>query len=415
VSLNDAFVLLEHALHPAMRVEILDAVPSRRGYATAMEAMRKRMRAHTFPTSGSVIALEPMVRDLDRRTTAEGFHALQSWDYRAHHFVGEPTAILMLNRVAGRGAPAIAERTVLATLSDQYFLWILGLVALRAWDEGDPNENLNRVTALLGLLKTSSDGAPVFVENAALLLLLAVSQYHPQEKAYSNLLDRVRSLDDRHRAQVALCSAATLGGHLRWGFRFMYHQDYQRMRDDNIVDYPWLLFAVETLLEQYCEAVDRGASDSDVAMIAAALMNGLTADPWILVDEQSLSSEVHRSWRRRVCDRIGQCSQRLLTHVAAHRPDLKAYSPLSFEYNFLHNVIVGMIEVATTQGASPGSLDSLLTAVGDEATPVLGSARRLARYAACAAQAAGGPPLIVYDSFNSSKYFDVALDALRRA
>ena len=119
-----------------------------------------------------------------------------------------------------------------------------------------------------------------------------------------------------------------------------------------------------------------------------------------------------------MCDRIDSAAQGLLTHVAARRPDLKAYSPLGFECNFLHNVIVAMIEVATTH-AKPrglqGSLDSLLTAVGDEATPVLGSARRLARYAACAAQAVGGPPLIVYDSFNGSKSFDVALDALRRA
>ena len=356
-----------------------------------------------------------MVRDLDKRTRVDGFHALQSWDYRAHRFVDEPTAILMLNRVASRGESAVAEQTVLSTLLNQYFLWILGLVALRAWDDGDPNENLNRVTHLLGLLKDSPDGAPVFVENAELLTLLATSQYHPVETAYSNLLDRVRSLNEAHRAQVARYSAATLGGHLRWGFRFMYRQDYWRMRDDNAVDYPWLLFAVETLLEQYCEAVQRGASDGDVAVIAGALVNGLSADPWILVDDKSLPAELHGAWRQRVCERIGQCSQNLLTHVAARRPDLKTYSPLSFDCNFLHNAVVAMIENATTEGSSDASLDSLLTSVDGEARPVLGSARRLARYAACTAQAVGGPSLIVYDSFNGSKCFDIALDALRRA
>jgi hypothetical protein len=415
MSLDDVFPLLEHALRPAMRVEILDAVESTRGHATAMAGLRKRIREHTFPTSGSPIAFERMVRDLDRRTRIDGFHALQSWDYRAHRFVDEPTAILMLNRVASRGEPAVAERAVLSTLLNQYFLWILGLVALRAWDDGDPNESLSRVTALLALLKSSPDGAPAFVENAELLLLLATSQYHPSENAYSNLLDRVRSLDDAHRARVALYSAATLGGHLRWGFRFMYRQDYVRMRDDNVVDYPWLLFAVETLLERYCEGVNRGASDGDVALITAGLVNGLSADPWILVDDKSLPVELHGAWRQRVCERIGQCRERLLTHAAARRPDLKAYSPLSFDCNFLHNAIVAMIEVATTEGSLDASLDSLLTAVDGEAAPVLTSARQLARYAACTAQAVGGPSLIVYDAFNGSKCFDGALGALRRA
>src|SRR5262249_10103217 len=100
MSLDDAFLLLEHALRPAMRVEILDAVESTRGHASAVACLRTRIREHTFPTSGSPIALERIVRDLDRRTRITGFHALQSWDYRAHRFVDEPTAILMLNRVA---------------------------------------------------------------------------------------------------------------------------------------------------------------------------------------------------------------------------------------------------------------------------------------------------------------------------
>src|SRR5262249_18223230 len=154
----------------------------------------------------------------------------------------------------------------------------------------------------------------------------STSQYHPGENAYSNLLDRVRSLDDAHRARVARYTAATLGGHLRWGFRFMYRQDYVRMRDDNVVDYPWLLFAMETLLDQYGEAAQHGAPDADVAVITAALMNGLSADPWILADDTSLPAELHGAWRQRVRERICECGERLLTDVAARRPDLKAYS-----------------------------------------------------------------------------------------
>src|SRR5262247_119466 len=180
MTLTDAFSVLEHALRGTTRVEMLDAVQASRDSATAIARLRTRMRAHTFPTFGAPIALDRIVRDLDRRTRAEGVHSLQSWDYRAHRFVDEPTAILMLNRVASRGSALVAERIVLSALLDQYFLWILGLLVLRIWDEENPNANLDRVTDLLGLLNAAREHVSVFVEDAALLLLLAVSQYHPQ-------------------------------------------------------------------------------------------------------------------------------------------------------------------------------------------------------------------------------------------
>ena len=413
MNLTDAFSILEHALRETTRVEILDAVQRSRDSTTAIARLRTRMREHTFPTSGAPLVLDRIVHDLDRRTRAEGFYALQSWDYHAHRFVDDPTAILMLNRVASRGASAVAEQAVLSALLDQYFLWILGLLALRAWDGEDPNTNLDRVTDLLRLLTPAREHGSALVEDAALLLLLAVSQYHPQEQAYHSLLERVCSLDTAHRTRIAVFAAATLGGHLRWGFRFMYQHDYARMRDDNVVDYPWLFFALETLLDRYGEVVDKGASEGDTAVITTALINGLSADPWLLTDERSLSPQLHRRWRQRVGERLSQCNSGLLAQLAEHRPDAKRFSPLSFDCNYLHNLIVAMIEVATTEASAQESLDSLLITADGDAVRALGSARRLARYAACTAQAVGGASLIAYDSFNGSKCFDVALDVLR--
>jgi hypothetical protein len=77
--------------------------------------------------------------------------------------------------------------------------------------------------------------------------LSAISQYHPREHAYDDLLAKVWSLDETHRLRVALACAPSLGSHLRWGLRFMYERDVARMRDDNVVDYPWLLFSIVTL------------------------------------------------------------------------------------------------------------------------------------------------------------------------
>ncbi len=413
MNLTDAFSILEHALRETTRVEILDAVQRSRDSATAIARLRTRMREHAFPTSAAPIALDRIVHELDRRTRAEGFHALQSWDYHAHRFVDDPTPILMLNRVAGRGDSGVAERVVLSALLDQYFLWILGLLALRAWDGENPNANLDRVTDLLRLLEPASAHGSALVEDAALLLLLAVSQYHPQEQAYEKLLERVCSLDKSHRTRIAVFAAATLGGHLRWGFRFMYQHDYVRMREDNVVDYPWLFFSLETLLDTYGEACENGSSDANTTVITTALINALSADPWVLTDERSLPPHLHRQWRQRVGDRLSQCHSALLTRIAAHRPDAKRYSPLSFDCNYLHNLIVAMIELATTEACVRESLDALLTTADGDAIHALGSARRLARYAACTAQAVGGAALIAYDSFNGAKCVDVALDVLR--
>lgn len=415
MNLTDAFSVLECTLRATNRAEILDALQSSRDSATAIARLRTRMREHAFPAPGAPVTLDRMVRDLDRRTRADGFHPLQSWDYHAHRFADEPTAILMLNRVAGPGAGRVADRVVLSTLLDQYLLWILGLLVLRVWDEEDPNANLDRVTELLALLNAPREHGSVFVEDAGLLVLLAISQYHPHEHAYANLLDRVRTLDQAHRTRIAVLVAATLGGHLRWGFRFMYHHDVVQMRDDNVVDYPWLFFALETLCERYGEALDRGASDADTAVITTALLNGLSADPWILTDDRSLSAHLHGPWRQRIGERLRRCNAGLLTRAAAHRPDTKTYTPLGFDCNFLHNAVVAMIELATTEAATRGSLDSLLTTADPAATHVLGAARRLARYAACTSQTVGGAPLIAYDAFNASECFDVALDTLRRA
>src|SRR5437764_4384286 len=94
------------ALPGGTRPGILNAAQSTRGFAAAMARLRAAMQSHSFPTSASPLALDRVVRQLDSRTRAEGFHVLQSWDYRAHRFVGDQTAILMLDRMAIAGVPA---------------------------------------------------------------------------------------------------------------------------------------------------------------------------------------------------------------------------------------------------------------------------------------------------------------------
>jgi hypothetical protein len=84
IAVDDACALLEMALTGPTRGDILDHLDgSRRETATTPVArLRAAMREHTFRTSRGTLALQRVVKALDRSTRDEGFHALQSWDYR---------------------------------------------------------------------------------------------------------------------------------------------------------------------------------------------------------------------------------------------------------------------------------------------------------------------------------------------
>src|SRR5437016_6087978 len=105
ITYDGACTLLESALDGTTRRDILDAAQSTGGFRAAAARLRAGMQNHTFATSGAPLALDRAVRQLDSRTRAEGFHVLQSWDYRAHRFVQDITPVLMLDRIAGSGVP----------------------------------------------------------------------------------------------------------------------------------------------------------------------------------------------------------------------------------------------------------------------------------------------------------------------
>jgi hypothetical protein len=83
-----------------------------------------------------------------------------------------------------------------------------------------------------------------FADDAATLLLIATSHFELDDGAYDRLLDRARTLNRSHRRALAFAHAASLGAHLRFGFDVTYGRDMVSMRNDNGVDYRWLLFAV---------------------------------------------------------------------------------------------------------------------------------------------------------------------------
>lgn len=328
------------------------------------------MRAHVFRGRFAPLVLDGIVRDFDVRTREEGFHVLHSWNHLEHHFTRENTPVLMLDRFAEEWSAARATPRVQALLLDHYFFYVLAVMAMRAWDEGDPNENLDRVTGLLRHLQGPHGSGHQFVARAETLLLMAISHFHPDESAYPRLLEKIRTLDRAHRVHFALAEAAILGSHLRWGFAVLYRRDLGRMRSDNVGDYPWLLFSVATLMEEYVRLREEGGQSRSGradrgTRVLEGLIDGLTPDPWAFTGAPPEAlcpyEDEHSGFR----EAFAEHRDDLLEEFERLRPGREAYSPLSFHCNFPHNAIMAKVSIQLADENAPNlPMDAMFTSAG---------------------------------------------------
>jgi hypothetical protein len=415
VTFDDALGQLESVVRGDARAELLDALMSAGGADAALARLRKAMRSHAFPGSAGTVKLRRIVDTLDARTRREGMHVLQGWDFVAHRFPKDIAPVLLLDYCARLGIPANREREALAILVDQYFLAILSLFAVRAWDEGDANENLDRITAALDDLQGPHGSAHPIVADAETLLMLAVSYYHPEERGYDLLVQRVAALDAAHQLRFARPCAALLGAHLRWGLRFMYERDVGRMRADNVADYPLLTFAVLTLARAHDRLLHAGITGPVPDLVAEALLQALSPDPWAFVDNIAPALSSHADWHAEVRRLLAQNRDRLLTQFERHQPSPKAFSPLGFACNFPMNATVAMAALAVQDTIPRVPLNSLFTSEAGTAAERL--AQQLMAFAASDPNrlGAGGSPLLVYDPFDGAHHFNKTLRTLRTA
>ena len=348
------------------------------------------MRAHVFRGRFAPLVLDGFVRDFDLRTREEGFHVLHSWNHLEHHFTRENTPVLMLDRFAKEWSATRATPRVLALLLDHYFFYVLALMVMRAWDDGDPNENLDRITGLLGHLQGPHGSGHQFVARAETLMLMGISHFHPDESAYPRLLEKIRTLDRAHRAHFALAEAAILGSHLRWGFAVLYRRDLGRMRSDNVGDYPWLLFSLATLMEEYVRlreeearvpadgdgddgddergGVDAGNGAGEAGPAAwrnrviEGLIDGLTPDPWAFLGAPPEALRPYGKEHARLREALAEHRDDLAEDFARLRPGREAYSPLSLHCNFPHNAIMAKTSIHLADENAPNlPMDALFT------------------------------------------------------
>jgi len=416
VTVLGAFDAIESFLSNGSRTAVLDEITRTGDFADALRRLRSAMTAHAFPTTGRDVILAKPVRKLDQRTRQDGFRVLHSWNHTTHSFTEDIVPVLMLDFFERAEVSEPSERLSLAILLDFYCLHLLALCSMRIWDEGDPNQNLDRLTGMLKELQGPDGSGHRFVADAETLVIYALSQFHPEEQAYDRFIEKVARLDETRQVTFARASAAVLSAHLRWGFWLMYERDPVRMRRDNVGDYPWLLNSVVTLMRAYSrpETLDESAREE----VVDGLLQGLAADPWAFVGNAPPALAEYDEQYGELTRLLEAHGAQLLADFEKRRPTKESYSPLALHFNFPHNTIVAIVTLALLEGRPQQlPLNALFSrapveAEGGESRQDL--ARTLMAFSRSSSDRLGhhGAMLIAYDHLSGLRSFTLTLDAV---
>jgi hypothetical protein len=407
---------LARLLRGDARRQVADALMAN-GADAALKGLRKAMRTHAFVAGKDQISLRRSVDALDSRSRAEGLHVIHGWDFTAQRRPADIAPVLLLDYAMRAGIPEGRTRAAVEVILDHYCLAMLALFAVRAWDYGDPAARLDDINGLIADLNGVGGSGHRVVEDVGTLLILAVAYFHPEEHAYDELLAKVRTLDAAHALSVALPAAPVLASHLRWGYRFMYRQDVGRMRSDNVVDYPWVLFSLLTLARAYAAACvgPPGQAGPGRLRLADALFNGLSADPHAFTGKSPAFLAPHSREHDELRALLIRHRDELLSDSASFMPTKATFSPMAFGCNFLSNASVASAVLAVQGGDPNPSLDTLLRHHGGGGSSGWAEsfARRLMEYASVPERlGAGQAPLIVYDPFDGVHHYNAVTRAL---
>jgi hypothetical protein len=423
--------LLDSILADGTRARLVDRFSTGTSLSAKLRSLRSSMADHRFDEVPGRLAT--LIRKLDRRTRQDGFRVLHSWNHQTHRFTEDIVPVLLLDFFERVEVDDPDHRVTLAILLDYYFLHLLSLCAMRVWDAEDSDVLLERLTGLVATLQGEQGSGHQFVSNAETLLIYALSQFHPEEQAYDRIIGRVSTLAWSHQLEFARVSASVLSAHLRWGFWLMYGRDVVRMRDDNVGDYPWLLYATLTLMRAYtgslpdeAGAVGDAGTAEEVSRdaILGSLLQALAADPWAFrgTAPPSLQSyeREYAEMRRLLVEHGGQ----LLEDLEPFRPERTSYAPLALHFNFPHNTLVAIVTLALLE-SKPQMLP--LNALFDEAfeggpddsggETQEGLARILMAFSGASPDRLGyrGAMLVAYDPLSGMRSFSMTVDTLRKS
>jgi hypothetical protein len=410
---------VEHALSSPFRGEVVRQLSLSRTLGAALARLREALRADVWNFGDARLTLAVPVREYDRRTREDGFHALHDWDGVASHVNPDTITVDVLDYVAAQRGGDGFDTVVPAVLIDYYFMHVLSLLTLRAWDEGDADANFDRVETLLQLLQGPGGSGQRFAADAETLLLIATAHYEREEWGYGRLLSRTRTLNRKHRACVALGHGVAMGCHLRFGFEATYGRDTSLMRNDNVADYPWLCFSLATLMDEFQALGEGREAVLPQSALVESMLSGMTADPRAFLGTGPASLAAHEVERGRFREQFLSHQPTLLEAFERFHPSPDAYSPLSFFFNFSHNVVKGQVVDSLVWSLPwPVGLSDLFTSEVRDETPERSRetlARTLTAYARTNPHKIRGRlmPVIVYDPEAGYRAFRLTLRRLR--
>jgi hypothetical protein len=415
---------VERALEGETRRRLVDGITATGGRSEWSDRLRTAMARHRFGSGADRVELGTLVNEADARTRRDGFRVLHSWDFRSHTFTNEIVPALILDfveRVWSDGSVEEGvqdEKASVAIALDFYFLSVLTLCAMRAWDGDDPDGVLDRLSSMVQQLQGESGSGHQFVTDSHTLLIYALSQFHPDDHAYDRMIERVSLLRDDHQLAFAKVSAAVLSAHLRWGFWLMYGRDVVKMRDDNVGDYPWLQYTVGTLARAFVDSVEAGEGVADRAEITQSLMQGIAADPWAFTSSTPSSLAACADERLALRGLLERHGLAMLEEMQLQAPGKQRYAPLALHFNFPHNTLVAMVTLALLEGRPQElSLNALFQPAGDEDGSAAREslARDLMLFSRGSPDRLGyrGAMLIAYDPLSGMRSFSLLSKALR--
>ena len=391
ITFDEACTILESTLRGETRAAIVSELARSKNLNEALTRLRAGMRSHIFKTGSGQLNLENLVRRMDTLTKQDGFNVLIDWDGKAAKWLTDSIPVDVVTYFIGAAqAKPIGprQRKPLEILLDYYFLYLVALMSMRVNDEGNPDDNLDRLTRMIADLQGPAGSGQKHADNPEMLILVATSHFEPDEKAYDRLGARMKCWNSTHQVNVARAHAAVLGSHLRHGFKDLYKRDVGLMRDDNEADYPGLCFSLLTLMREYERLHVGNVRGSERDRVVEALINGLTADPRAFVASLPRGLKDYAAEQAEFCETFHRYKADLFEEFELSRPVREYYSAIALCFNFPHNIMKGMVIDAVLRG-EPGhvTLNDLLSGLpkttwsGKPAEGREGLARALSTYA----------------------------------
>ncbi len=425
MSFDGACKKLHSILTGDARQSVLARLGRAKTFDLAVTQLRDQMNAHRLETTNETLRLDELVTSLDARNRKDGFHVLNDWDGKANRFNDDIIPVEVANFMIGRERDEGSDQAALSILLDYYLLYLVALVALQAWDdnESDADENLARVDDLIHELQGPMGSGQRFVDDVFTLVSIATAHFEPDDAAYDRLFVKFEGLHGQSRLKQAFVSAALLSCHLRFGFEATYGRDILELRADNAPDYPWLCFALRTLMDAY-ESAEAGEKDEgegiDRQRLIEAILNGLSPDPRAFVGQVSAALEPHQEALTHFKDAFLRHKDTLLEAFERYRPSGDDYSPMSFAFNFSHNTLKAIVVDAVWRGEPwQLSLNDLFSGLPRD--PALSAAKEelakvLMAYGRASPDRFRGRlvPVITYDPRAGRRFFNATLDRLRK-